>query len=407
MLQNTTLFLTKFLKGIGLCLLFSCYGVSGQKSFKTGEIIDTVPVVNTTNESFALYLPSSYSSDTPNPIIFLFEPGGRGRIGILPFLEASEKYGLILVCSNSSKNGSFQESFSIAQNLFNHIFNTFSVDVSQMFVGGFSGGSRLATAIASLSGQFTGVVACGAGFSPNPAHRPSLSPFLYVGICGVKDMNYKELLENQKYLSRLKFKNTLISFDGGHQWPDKKEINRAIDWLFISSQRQLLNESLEKNITNAFIKEYELTQDFLKEGELLFGLENYQRILQLFPQQITLDSVRLQYNELTSTKRYKTALKNHEEAFKKEELLRKKLLGKIHNDLNSLGKTNFNWWKKELEKLDKMEAKGNKALKRMLARVRYSIIAAIYERRFSQPGVVYNDQYKTFVQNFREMLHFN
>ncbi|MGB5226730.1 MAG: hypothetical protein WBN55_00600, partial [Eudoraea sp.] len=83
------------------------YPVNAQQAFEAGKLTDSIPVANTTNETFALYLPTSFVTSQASPILFIFEPAGRGRLGVETFIEASETYGHILVCSNNSRNGPY------------------------------------------------------------------------------------------------------------------------------------------------------------------------------------------------------------------------------------------------------------------------------------------------------------
>ena len=175
-------------------LLFITSIIFSQNHFKKGSIIDSIPVKNTKTETFALYLPSSFNHQELSSIVFVYDPSAKGKSGIKPFIKASEKYGFIIVCSNNSKNGSNDKNFSISNNLFSHVFSFFKIKESEMYLSGFSGGSRLASSIASITNQFTGVIACGAGFSSVPEYRPSSQKYYYVGICGNRDMNYSCLL---------------------------------------------------------------------------------------------------------------------------------------------------------------------------------------------------------------------
>ena len=63
--------------------------------------MDSLEVSNSENESFALYLPTSFDPDGLAPVLFIFEPAARAVLGIETFVPASEKYGYILVCSNN------------------------------------------------------------------------------------------------------------------------------------------------------------------------------------------------------------------------------------------------------------------------------------------------------------------
>jgi len=168
--------------------------------FKRGEIIDSIPVVGTTNNTFALYLPKKYDPFEPSVVIFIFNPGARGKTGIKPFLASAEKHNYILVCSNNAKNGPYETNFKIANHLFSYIFSIFNINERRIYVSGFSSGARLATAIAVSSESIQGVVGCGAGFGGLPYVPTPQSKFSYVGLVGDRDMNYQEMIEIKTWL---------------------------------------------------------------------------------------------------------------------------------------------------------------------------------------------------------------
>ena len=105
-----------------LFLFVSSYSFSQTKGYNKGKIIDSILVKGTENESFQLYLPKTYNSTKNSAIIFIYEPAARGSIGIKPFIPAAEKYNYILVCSNNSKNGPYDDNFGIANRLFDYVF---------------------------------------------------------------------------------------------------------------------------------------------------------------------------------------------------------------------------------------------------------------------------------------------
>jgi len=142
-------------------------GLAQETLWPKGVILDSIAVGTETSETFALYLPQQFDQTKPHPIVFIFDPSGNGKRGILPFAASAEKYGYILVCSNASRNGPFAENLRIAEDLFERLFSLFSVNEKRIYTAGFSGGSRLASTIAVLGKTIQGVIACGAGFAPN------------------------------------------------------------------------------------------------------------------------------------------------------------------------------------------------------------------------------------------------
>jgi len=148
--------------------LFCCNDLFPQGDrFRKGEVIDTIWVDKNSRESFSFYMPKSYEPSQPTPVIFIFEPMARGRTGIDPFIATADTYGYLLVCSNNTKNGPFEQNYPIIDRLFAKVFTSLKLDPKRVYTSGFSGGGRLASSIALKTNQIQGVVSCGAAFTVN------------------------------------------------------------------------------------------------------------------------------------------------------------------------------------------------------------------------------------------------
>lgn len=364
------------IKALGGCILL-CYLLlapltfSAQNTFDKGVILDSIAVTNSENETFALYLPDSFDKNALSSIIFVFDPAARGKVGVAPFVEVAETYGHIIVCSNNSKNGAYSKNFDSANRLFSHIFKNFSIAKDGMYLAGFSGGARLVSAIAVLTDTFAGVIACGAGFSKDPTHTPSFQKFAYVGLCGNEDMNFSEMNNNKAFLQKLNFNSTLFTYNGGHSWPPKKQINRAFRWLSIQKNKTDAANDLSKSLNEI--------KRFKDKGDLLFAAENYERILKDFKNPIG-DSIQTEYDLLLRSKNYKTELKNLNIALAQEVRIGQKLYERIYSDLTAPGEAKIDWWEKEFNKLKKLKENGSVQTQKMISRVSFSIMAEAYSR---------------------------
>lgn len=353
---------------------------SAQTYYEKGKIIDSLKVSGTENHTFALYLPESFDPDTLSSIVFIFEPAARGKIGIQPFIQASEKYGHILVCSNDCRNGPYERNFEIANKLFTHIFSNFSIKNDEMYLSGFSGGSRLATTIATLTNLFAGVVACGAGFSHVREHMPSTQNYAYVGMCGDRDMNYKEMLKNTDFLGLLKFNSTLITYDGEHRWPPKEQIERAMDWLNLQKLRKSESKVTEE-ILRQYQQDYILFKKFEEADQLLYSSEQLQRMLNDYNGLIAVDSLKKIHGELLQSDAYKKSAADLESALKIEKKVSDKFLSRIREDFKKPSKANFKWWEKEIAKLNAIEEKGDEETRKMVYRIKFDLFARAYSRK--------------------------
>src|SRR5262249_30997679 len=68
-----------------------------------GEVVDVTCSADS-NQSYALYLPLSYTVEKHWPMIYFFDPRGQNRRPIEMYKDIAEKYGFIIAGSNNSRN---------------------------------------------------------------------------------------------------------------------------------------------------------------------------------------------------------------------------------------------------------------------------------------------------------------
>ncbi len=364
------------LKNFIYLFLFCCYAtiLAQPNKFPTGEIIDSVFVNKDSNESFSLYLPSQLNSSESSPIVFIFEPMARGKIGIHPFIKAAEKYGYILVCSNDSKNGPYEPNFEIANRLFNRVFSDFNINKERVYASGFSGGSRLASTIAVLTNQIQGVIACGAGFSLNKSHLPYKDSFSYAAIVGDEDMNFKEMQNTKGFLNRLKIPNELFVYEFNHSWPSQEQILDVFDWLQLEAYKKGIIPINKENIKSSYTSYYEKANQLAKNNQLLYASYEYERILRNFETHFKLDSITNKLEELKDTKSLKKEKKLLQSSLEEEILLTDTFIDKFNDDFNKTTH-NLKWWKSKIKKLKKNIQTAQPVKKKMLKRLQYKIFA--------------------------------
>jgi predicted esterase len=200
-----------------------------------GQIEDRVICKADAGQSYALYLPSSFSKDRLWPILFCFDPGARGRVPVELFRAAAEQYGYIVAGSNISRNGPQGHSVESMKAMWEDTQNRFPLDPARIFLAGMSGGARTVCIFAQSSPLFAGVIAFAAGFPD--ARAPSKVPFFFFGAAGRDDFNYPELRQLDGDLERLGAVRRVVTFDGGHGWPPAEICTRGIEWLELQSMK--------------------------------------------------------------------------------------------------------------------------------------------------------------------------
>ena len=85
------------------------------QDLRPGELISKVVCSAHVDQSYALYLPSYYTSGRRWPIVFVFDPLARGSVPVELMKDAAERYGFIVAGSNNSRNGPWKVEIEAAQ----------------------------------------------------------------------------------------------------------------------------------------------------------------------------------------------------------------------------------------------------------------------------------------------------
>jgi dienelactone hydrolase len=191
---------------------------------------------NSPDQSYALYLPSNYSSSRTWPLVAAFDPAARGNAAVETFKEAAERYGYIVCGSNNSRNGPIAPTGEAAKAMLGDVGARFAIDDKRVYLTGLSGGARAATTLAVwLEGRIAGVIGCGAGLAQGL--EPSSLPFIYYGTVGDEDFNYSEMKRLDQSLEAARVTHHIEVFDGAHSWAPSEVCVHAIEWLELQAMK--------------------------------------------------------------------------------------------------------------------------------------------------------------------------
>jgi hypothetical protein len=100
---------------IGSLLVLWTASTAGAQDLPRGTIVDEVKCAADATQSYALYLPKTYSPDRKWNLLIAFHPAARGRLMVEKYRAAAEEYGYIVAGSNNSRNGSWAVSSAAVQ----------------------------------------------------------------------------------------------------------------------------------------------------------------------------------------------------------------------------------------------------------------------------------------------------
>jgi predicted esterase len=224
-----------------------------------GQIVAEVQCAEDASQSYALYLPSNYSESRPWSVLFLFDPGARGRRGVERYQAAAEKFGYILAGSNNSRNGPWDSSIRAALAMIHDAGKRFAIDPQRLYTAGLSGGARVAMGLAMETGKMAGVIASSAGFPDSQPHKTA--PFDLFGTAGTEDFNYLEMREIDRTLATA---HRISIFEGGHTWLPAELATEALEWMELRAMKngkRARDEAFLEQIFQARTAQAEAQQD--------------------------------------------------------------------------------------------------------------------------------------------------
>jgi dienelactone hydrolase len=247
-----------------------------------GKVIPKVTCIANDKESYALYLPSSFVANRKWPIVYVFDPFGRGPVAVETVRPAAEKYGYIVVASNNSRNGPQGGSGAAAQAMWLDTEQRFPIDEGRRYFAGMSGGARVAAALAlGCRGCVAGVIANAAGFPDNATPTADMK-FAYFAALGNADMNYPEFVELRSRLNDLGIHYRIRVFEGDHGWAPPGVWTEALNWMDLQAMAggRLARDSAR--IQETMSADLERARGFETKREWLTALREYQAITRDF-----------------------------------------------------------------------------------------------------------------------------
>jgi len=296
-----------------------------------GRIIDQVVCSADPTQSYALYLPSAYSTERAWPVLYCLDPLARGRLPLEQFREGAEKYGYILAGSYNSRNGPLAPALEALRAVWRNTHETLRIDDRRVYLAGMSGGARDATVFLN-GGAFAGVIAQAAGFSGNAVPKDFSFPFF--GTAGFDDFNYDEMRQVDRELDSRAAPHRLVLFPGPHGWAPASVCAEALGWLDLvamragtkPSDKALIHALFEQDVSSAAAAE--------AQGEFIAAWLRYRSLAAGYKDWENVAPYERKAAELKDSKEYRRALKAEDGAAARQRELLATIFSNVRKQVN-------------------------------------------------------------------------
>ncbi len=201
-----------------------------------GRVVDSATVAADTAQKFAVYYPSSYSTNARWPLLFVMDPRGRAMLALRLFAPAAEKFGFVVLSSyNTLSDGPVEPNLDAANAMLVAAETMIATDMSRLYIAGFSGTARIAWVFEIEEPKvFAGILSASAApiFNDSVASLGLLrTPGFAIALtAGTTDFTAAEVRQAKAWLQSQHIPAHAEEYVGPHNWPPLPLIEHALAW---------------------------------------------------------------------------------------------------------------------------------------------------------------------------------
>jgi hypothetical protein len=325
-------------------------------SLRKGAAVDSLPISDSISESFAMYLPSNYSDDKNWPIVFVFDPQGRGINSARLFSQAANEQGYLIAASNNiSEKDSLVTNLEIASRLLEKVLVSFPIDEKRVYSAGLEEGALVASALSIVYPKMKGILIVEDVWINKEFLAQNIKKQTIVGFAGYKSDSYNNFNESFNLFKILDYKNFIYNYDNEGMWPSAKLISHGLGTFTLqavldgdqSRDTDLIDNLYEAELATA--ESWRRQLNFYKAFELL---ELMREKYKYFDKK---DEIRDLQKEIRKEAIYKEQRSEYNSAKIKEQDLRYRYPFLIEEDLTSKSFENIGWWAQQYKEIDSIK----------------------------------------------------
>lgn len=358
------------LKKFPVLLLLLSLNIFGQEiTLKKGAVVDSIRVNDSIAETFALFLPSDFSREKVWPVIFVFDPEGRGRAAVQLFRQGAEEQGYIIVASNNiEKKDSLLNNLKVANRMMNTTFNYLPINKNGVYTAGFDEGAEVASAITAVFDKIQGVIGAG-GVWLNPEFLNKENKFTFLGVSGTRDPRLYDMEEIVRFLKMKDYPTTLYKFDGGHEWPSSNMISSMMGNLTIQAMAKTYRPKDLQMVEDLFQFDLAVAESLRRQMEFYEAYQYLERMKSTYSLLGKKDQIKDLQKDIKRNKVFRQQRRNYNSAAYLEDETKAEYVYYFDEDVAIANFDNLPWWGQQVELLKKYQKGNNEAEAEMAYRL--------------------------------------
>jgi len=345
--------------------MFSSVLISAQHlTLKKGIVTDSLIVANASNETFTVYLPTSYTTEKTWPIIVIFDSEGRGKIVTQLFKKIGEEQAYIIAASNNvSKDLDLLKNVEIGDRLIETVQAYFSIDKNAIYTTGSNAGAEAAMAVSAIRTDIKGVMAIG-DFWINSEFLKKDKGYAFVGMIDYKDPDYYRLSDISNYISKIGYPSRIYSFTSAKEYPSADLIYSGISEFTL--QRLKSDSTVNGNSAQKlFEHDLRIAENLRRKLSFYEAYEFLDLMSQKFPVEGSQDIIREMQKEIKKNKIYRSQRRNFAKAITTENIKKSEFSYYLADDLAQINFENLGYWNQQIKELEENKSSENIAEARM------------------------------------------
>ncbi len=347
------------------------FGNSQDLEIPLGKIVDSIPITDTTANSFALYLPQNFNKEKQWPVIFVFDPQGRGSGATQLFRAVAEEQSYIIAASNLNlKKDSLKNNINKIGPFINQVDGMLSIDREQVYVAGLSEGGQLAGALPFIYNNIAGVLAVENAWI-NTQYLNANNKFMFSAVACDSNNTLFVLEEIKAYLDKRNFPTEMnyYSCEDKVEWPVADVIQNAVAGFTLNAMKEGKRPQDQELVKKLFTEEAEYAEVLRRTRNYYQAFEKLKQIEDKYDD-FDLDiDLRDQIRNTRRNKAFRQQRRDYRSVVVEEKNKQEEYIYYMETDVVTSNFENIGWWAAQVEELKENEEKYSGSKQKMANRL--------------------------------------